>query len=221
MNRRSLAAACLVGAPLVYEISRFVWPRGSEGSLAQQVAVAGAHPVQWFSAGLLEAVSASLLVPAVITLAARLTGRGQVFGRVAATLAVLSSFAFSGEAVGEAALVVMGGQQDRGRMVALWTDIMGSGYLTVFIVLLFAGLLGQLLLPWAACVGGLVRWWVPALSTMGFVAVTVAPDGIEGATAALLYLPVLAGYALLAAALVGSRRPALPVVATPAESVRA
>jgi hypothetical protein len=161
--------------------------------------------VQWFTAGLLEAVSAWLLVPAAVSVAARLTGRGRTFGLVAAVLATLSSFAFSAEAAVEGVLITMAHQPDRARMVALWHQALDSGYLTVFVVLLFAGLIGQLLLGWAALRGGLVAWWIPALITAGAVLVTLAPDGVEGTTAALLYLPVLVGFALFSAALLRGR----------------
>ena len=206
MNRRSIGAACVVASPLVYEATRFIWPKGSEGSVATQAAAAAASPGQWFTAGLLEAVSAWLLVPAAITVASRLTGRGRALGLVAAVLATLSSFAFTGEAAVGGALTVMAGQPDRARMVSLWTAVLGSGYLTFVVVLLFAGILGQILLTWAALRGGLVRWWVPALATVGAVVVTFAPDGVEGTTAALLYLPVLVAFGLFAAALLGRSR---------------
>jgi hypothetical protein len=206
MNRRSIGAACLVAGPLVYLSTRFIWPRGSEGSIATQAAAAAAHPGQWFTAGLLEAVSAWLLVPAAVAVASRLTGRGRTFGLIAAVLATLSSFAFSAEAAVGGALVELVRQPDRPRMVALWSQVMGSGYLSVFVVLLLAGLLGQVLLGWAALRGGLVRWWVPALITAGAVVVTLAPDGVEGTTAALLYLPVVVGSALFTAALLGRPR---------------
>ena len=83
---------------------------------------------------------------------------------------------------------------------------------------LLAGLLGQVLLGWAALRGGLVRWWVPALVTAGAVAATLAPDGVEGVTAALYYLPVVVGSALFTASLLSrprtARAQAVPVPVT-------
>jgi hypothetical protein len=211
VNRRALSVWCLAAAPLVNLSTRFVWPHGSEGDTATQLAAAAAHPTAQFLAGFLEAVSGWLLVPAAVGVAARLTGRGRVLGAVAASMAVCTAFAFSALGAMNAYFTGMARELDRTQAIRLYDKVTDSPYLMPFVVLIFVGILGQVLLPWAAFRGGLVRWWIPALATAGAVLET-AVSGVEGATAALLGLPVTVAYVLFAGALL--RRPA-PIASSP------
>lgn len=210
MNRRSISAWCLVVAPLVYLSTRFIWPHGSEGDTATQLAAAAAHPTAQVLAGLLEAASSWLAVPAALGVATRLTGRGRVLGLVAAAMAVCSSFAFSGVAAVNGYMTVMARNLDRSQAVSLYDKVTSSPYLAIFVVLIFVGIIGQTLLPWAAFRGGLVRWWVPALATAGAAIETVV-SGVEGVSAAALSLPLVLASALFAAALLRpSQAPSVP-----------
>ena len=88
----------------------------------------------------------------------------------------------------------------RTEAVAVYDKLTSSAYLAVFIVTIFAGVLGQVLLTWAAFRGGLVRWWVPALMTVGAVVIESGSD-LQGLPAALIYLPVLVAAGLFTRAL--------------------
>jgi hypothetical protein len=205
MDRRTASTACLLAAPIIYEATRLIAPKGTEGSTAAQFNAAATHPGAAYAATILEAVSWWLVVPAAIGIATRLTGRGRTLGLIAASLAVLGSFAFSVGAAITSALIVMAKQPDRARMIAVYDKITSSGYLGFFVILLFAGLIGELLLAWAALRGGLVRWWIPALATAGAVIATIG-GSTEGLTAALVYLPVAVAYVLFAVALLKQPR---------------
>jgi hypothetical protein len=209
VNRRTLSAYCLVASPLVYESTRFLWPRGSEGDTATQLAAAAAHPTSQVVAGLLEGVSGWLLVPAVIGVVARLHGRGRMFGTIAGAMTVLASFGFSAVAALNAYFVVTAQQLPRPEAVSLYDHVIGSAYLVPFFILIVAGVLGQLLLTWAAFRGGLVRWWVPGLMTVGVVT-TELGSSLERLSAALVYLPVLVAATLFAAALLREAPVRLP-----------
>src|SRR4051812_20990479 len=76
VNRRSIAGACLIASPLLHLVSYFLWPVGSEGSAATQLATAAAHPGAMLAASVVETVGWVLLLPPLAVLWNEVRGRG-------------------------------------------------------------------------------------------------------------------------------------------------
>ena len=95
MNRRTVAGVCLVVSPVLHLVSSFLWPAGSEGSDAAQLAAAGAHPGAMAAASLTETLGWVLLLPALVVLWSELRDRGRVAVGIGVWGAVLGVLGFT------------------------------------------------------------------------------------------------------------------------------
>jgi hypothetical protein len=97
VNRRAVATACLIASPVLHLVSYFLWPAGTEGSDAVQLATAAAQPSAMTAAALVEALGWVLLLPALAVLWHEFRGRGStlvtigVWGSVLGVLGFVSS----------------------------------------------------------------------------------------------------------------------------------
>jgi len=188
MVHRRTGAACLVAAALSHIVSALLWPSGSEGDTPTQLAAAAAHAGRTVLAAGLDMLSWWLLVPAVVGLVAALPGRGRTLGLVSAVLTTLGAFAVTAGTMLNVVAIVFG---RRHADPALYDAIKHDAAVGVFVVLLLAGVVGQLLISAAAWRGGLVAWWAPALMLAGTVATELVFAESTGLLTALGYLPVL------------------------------
>lgn len=195
MIHRRTAAACLVAAALLHLVSALLWPAGSEGDTPTQLATAAAHTGPTVLAAGLDMLSWWLLVPAVVGLVAVLPGRGRTLALVSAVLTTLGAFAVSGGTMLNLVTVVLG---RRHADPSLYDAVKHDGAVDVFVILLLAGVVGQLLITAAAWRGRLVAWWVPALMLVGTAATEFVFAESTGIASALGYLPVLAAQAIVA-----------------------
>jgi Domain of unknown function (DUF4386) len=192
---RRTSAACLVAAALLHIVSTVLWPAGSEGDAATQLATAAAHPGSTVLAASLDMLSWWLLVPAVIGLVAVLPVRGRTLALVSAVLTTLGAFAVSAGTMLNFVVIVLGREHAD---PALYDVIKHNSAIDVFVILLLAGVVGQLLIAAAAWRGRLVAWWVPVLMLVGAVATEFVFAESTGLASALGYLPVLAAQVVVA-----------------------
>src|SRR5947209_6697826 len=94
MNRRAVAAACLVASPVLHLVSYFLWPAGTEGSDAVQLATAAHSPGAMTAAALVEALGWVLLLPALAVLWQEFRGRGATLVTIGVWGSVLGVLGF-------------------------------------------------------------------------------------------------------------------------------
>src|SRR6476661_8400141 len=109
VNRRAVATACLIASPVLHLVSYFLWPAGSEGSTATQLATAAAHPGAMTAAALVEALGWVLLLPALAVLWQEVRGRGSVLVTVGVWGAVLGVLGFVSSSVLNLVTVALAG----------------------------------------------------------------------------------------------------------------
>jgi hypothetical protein len=201
--------ACLVAAPVALAAGMATMPGGAFEIAPSLASDPGAAQASAFFLHL----SWLLFVPGVLTVTGRLTGRGRVFGLVAGGIAVLGLLNWQGLMVSDYLVLAAEATLGTERATAVNEAAGGSPLLALGILLpgMVGGLLGLVLVPVAAAVGRLVRWYVPVLAGLGVVAFFVLTTGrLTGLVSPVL---LLVAYALLARAVVAGRRVAVPVVA--------
>lgn len=171
------------------------------------------RPGMWFAAGMLEILSALLLVAGAIGVMALAPDRGRVLTGVGATLLAVGAIASTGHSIGYygtyAAYADSG--LDSTALTALdgTTDKLGGVAIALF-------MLGMLLGPIVLTVGlrraGAVPIWVPVLAVVFVVAGAVSgvPAGIVGLVAGLASLGYV-GLTMLRSAMVSSSAVPVPV----------
>ena len=206
LRRRRAAALCLMASPVVQLLSASLWPVGSDGATAAEVHAVAAQPGAWSAAVLTELLAGALLIPGAIGVLGYLRGRGRVLGVVAAVLGiggVLGTWFGGGGNVILQSVV----EHADARTAAAIIDGFGEVPAAMLgLVLIWSGVLGIVLLGWAALRGGLVRWWVPALLTAGVLMGTLLDNDLYGPAAAGVQVLTAAGGVLLGIALFRERR---------------
>ncbi|MEV0609282.1 hypothetical protein AB0I61_23200 [Polymorphospora rubra] len=207
--RRTVGVACLVAAPVALAVGMATMPGGAFEIAPSLASDPGGAQASAFFLHL----SWLLFVPGVLTVTGRLTGRGRVFGLVAGGIAGLGLLNWQGLMVSDYLVLAAEATLGTERAAVINEAAGGSPLLALGVLLpgMAGGLLGLVLVPVAAAVGRLVRWYVPVLAGLGVVAFFVLTTGrVTGLVSPVL---LLVAYALLARAVVAGRRVAVPVVA--------
>lgn len=212
MNRRTVAAACLFVAPVLHAVSYTLWPAGSEGSHAAQLAAAAAHPGAWTAATLTEAVGWLLLLPALAVLWFAIRGRGARLVTVGVWGAVLGTFGFYAGTVLNLVTIDIA-RLTHGAQV--YDALRHDGHLALIAVLpLMLGLLSWVVLLAGIARAGWAGWWLPALGAVAVVASEMLGD-VQGPVLLIAaFAPMAAAWFVVGVRLAGT--PTVDVSSSPA-----
>jgi len=198
MNRRIVAASCLFVAPVLHAVSYLLWPAGSEGSDAAQLAGAAGHPGAWTAATVTEAVGWLLLLPALAVLWSEIRGRGARLVTVGVWGAVLGTFGFYAGTVLNLATIDIA-RLDRATQV--YDALRSDGRLALVAVLpLMLGLLSWVVLLAGIARAGWAGWWLPALGVVAVVASEMLGD-LQGVLLVVAFAPMAAAWIVVGARL--------------------
>ncbi len=202
MNRRTIAGLCLIASPALHVIPSFLWPAGSEGSTATQLAAAAAHPGAMASASLIETVGWALLLPALAVLWSELRGRGRVLVGIGVWGAVIGVLGFT--VSGAMNLVTIDlGTTSGGAAVsdALHHD---GRMLAAVLLPIMLGLLSLVVLLAGTARAGLGQWWMPVAGLIAVVADQVVSDSENPLVVSGAFLPMAAALIVLGVQLVSA-----------------
>jgi hypothetical protein len=201
VNRRAVAAACLVASPVLHLASYFLWPAGSEGSAATQLASAGAHPGAMVSAALVETIGWIVLLPALVVLWGEVRGRGAALVAAGAWLAVLGVLGFTVAGALNLVTVDLAGVANG---AATYDAIRHDGRLLAAVLLpIMIGLVGLVLLLAGLARAGIGGWWLPIAGAVSGVLDQVTSESGNPLVVSAAFLPmaialVTVGYRLAA-----------------------
>jgi hypothetical protein len=218
LGRRRAAAVGLMLAPILTLAGAASWPTGSDGSTADELRAAAAQPALWGLASILDVLPWLLLLLGAIGVLGFLRGRGGVLGLIGAIGVAAGAFATC--IVGGVNLLVVpvvAAQSDRAAAVRFMDSLTAQPTALPFILLIYVGLIGTILLTFGALRGGLVRWWVPVLLVVGAVVNTALNSDLYGLAAAATFVPFALAELLLGLALLRTTRLASPAVAATAQ----
>lgn len=168
--RRIVAGASLIGFPLAAVASSVIDAEEGTGmDPAELYATLDAHQDAIFAAGLLFALSAVLMIPALGGILHLLRRRGVVLGHVGAGLLLLGAFGHMGYATWQLLLSRVPDDGDTGALIA-YLDRTAVVADAVLLPMLLAVPVGLILATLGLRRAGVVPAWVPAL-TIGTVAV--------------------------------------------------
>ena len=188
MNRRAVAAACLVASPVLHLVSYFLWPAGTEGSDAVQVATAAAHPGAMTAAALVEALGWVLLLPALAVLWNEVRGRGSVLVTIGVWGSVLGVLGFVSSSVLNLVTVALAGTPSG---LAAYTAIKGTGTIALVVVLpILLGLVALVVLLAGVARSGLAGWWLPVAGAVSVVLDQVTSESGNPLVLAAAFLPM-------------------------------
>lgn len=220
LTRRKWAGVSLLAAAVISVAGAALWPTGSDGTSAQELQAAAAHPAAWSAASTADALTWALLVPGALAVFSYLRNRGRVLGTIGAIAVVAGALATQFGTGGSAFVLILAQHSDRSTAVTMVDSIGSQPFFLPFLVLIYVGLIGLMLLMIGAARGGLVRWWVPAIAIVGVILNTVLNNDLYGtAAAATFVLPAVADV-LLAIALLRSTRAVSPAVAPSSDRAR-
>jgi hypothetical protein len=198
MNRRAVATVCLVASPVLHLASYFLWPAGSEGSDATQIATAAAHPGAMTAASLVEGLGWVLLLPALAVLWNEIRGRGSVLVTIGVWGAVLGVMGFVSSSVLNLVTVALAGTESG---LPAYTAIKGTGTIALVVVLpIMLGLVALVVLLAGLSRAGVAGWWLPVAG-----AVSVVLDQVTSESGNALVLSVASLPMAVALATVGFR----------------
>jgi hypothetical protein len=205
VNRRAVAAACLLASPVLHLVSYFLWPAGTEGSDAVQLATAAAHPGAMTAAALVEAVGWVLLLPALAVLWQEFRGRGSTLVTFGVWGAVLGVLGFVSSSVMNLVTVALSGTSHAAESFAA---IKHSGPIALAIVLpILLGLVALVVLLAGLARAGVAGWWLPVAGAVSVVLDQVTSESANALVLAAAFLPMAA-----ALAVVGARLATTPTV---------
>jgi len=187
--KEKVGAACLLAAPVALAIGAVTMP-----GTATRVDPFSSDPALAQASAFFLHLSWLLFVPGVVAVTRRLG----TFGFVAGGIAVVGLLNWNGLMIGD--YLGLAVQQTLDPATQETVTALADGYtsfgLAVAVPAMIGALLGLILVPVAAAVGGLVRWYVPVVTGVGVVAFLVLTTGrVTGLVAPVL---LLAGYGLLA-----------------------
>jgi hypothetical protein len=190
MNRRTVAGVCLIASAVLHTVSYFLWPAGSEGSAATQLASAAAHPGAMTAATLTETAGWLLLLPALVVLWSEVRGRGAALVTVGAWLAILGVAGFVVSGVLNVVTVDLAALHDG---TAAYDAIRSDGRVfgTVVVPILL-GLVGLVVLLCGLARAGLGGWWMPVAGAVAVVADQVLGDSANPLLLAAAFAPMAA-----------------------------
>lgn len=215
MNRRTVAGVCLIASPALNLGSHFLWPAGSEGSAATQLASAAAHPGAMAAAVLTEIAGWVLLLPGLVQLWTELRGRGRVLVGIGAWGGVLGVLGFVVSGVLNLVTVDLA-RSTRG--TAAFLAVKHDGLIVGLVVLpILLGLVALVVLLAGAARAGLGGWWLPAAGAVSVVADQVLADSTNVPLVAATLLPMAAAMAAVGVRLLrGAAQPARASAHVPA-----
>lgn len=188
MNRRAVATVCLVGSPVLHLASYFLWPAGSEGSDATQLAAAAAHPGAMTAAALVEALGWVLLLPALALLWNEFRGRGSTLVTVGVLGSVLGVLGFVSSSVMNLVTVALAGTQHAGESFAA---LKHSGAIALTVVLpILLGLLALVVLLAGLSRAGVAGWWLPVAGAVSVVLDQVTSESGNALVLSAAFLPM-------------------------------
>ena len=186
------------GASLLLGVAAFstgdLLRRSVEPAVASTTSLTAAvsdHPGTWLAAGMLELLSAFLLVAGALGAARLVRRRGVVLTRIGAWLLAAGAIASTGHTIGYfgtyAAYADSGLDADALSSLAKSPDVLGGAVIAVFMLGL---LLGPVLLTIGLRRGALVPIWVPVVAVVFVVAGAVSglAAGVVGLVAGLASL---------------------------------
>lgn len=203
MNRRAVAGVCLIASPTLNLISHFLWPAGSEGSAATQLASAAAHPGAMAAAALTETAGWVLLLPGLVQLWADLRGRGRVAVGIGVWGAVLGVLGFIVSGVLNLVTIDLA-RSTHGTGVVLAIKHDGLIFDTVVLPIML-GLVAQVVLLAGVARAGLGGWWLPVAGAVSVVADQVLSDSANSLLVAATSLPMALALAAVGARLLSPR----------------
>jgi hypothetical protein len=210
MNRRTVAGLCLIASPVLHVVSQFLWPAGSEGSAATQLATAAAHPGAMSLATLIETLGWVLLLPALAVLWSEVRGRGGVLVGIGVWGGVLGILGFAVSGVLNLVTIDLGTTSGG---VAAYDAIRHDGRMLLSVLLpIMLGLLSLVVLFAGTARAGLGQWWMPAAALVAVVGDQVVSDSENPLVVSGAFLPMAAALIVLGVRLV-SRPVAAPVAA--------
>ncbi|WP_375401696.1 hypothetical protein [uncultured Amnibacterium sp.] len=220
LTRRKWAGASLLAAAVVSVAGAALWPTGSDGTSAQELQAAAAHPAAWSAASTADALTWALLVPGALAVFSYLRNRGRVLGTIGAMAVVAGALATPFGTGGSAFVLVLAQHADRPTAVTVVDSVGSQPFFLPFLVLIYVGLIGLMLLMIGAARGGLVRWWVPVIAIVGVILNTVLNNDLYGAAAAATFVLPAVADVLLAIALLRSTRAVSPAAAPSSDRAR-
>lgn len=215
MNRRTVAGLCLIASPALHVVSYFLWPAGSEGSTATQLATAAAHPGAMALACLVETLGWVLLLPALAVLWGEIRGRGRVLVGIGVWGSVLGILGFT---VSGVLNLVTTDIARTSNGLAVMHAMKQDGRIASAVVLpILLGLLSLVVLLAGAARAGLGGWWMPVAGFVAVAADQVLSESGNPVVLSVAFLPMAVPLALIGVRLLSSPA-AMPVadVAVPA-----
>jgi hypothetical protein len=214
VNRRTVAGSCLFLSPALHLLSSFLWPAGSEGSAATQLATAAAHPGAMATATLTETAGWVLLLPALVVLWSELRDRGRVLVGIGVWGAVLGVLGFTVSGVLNLVTVDLA-RSTRG--AAALTAIRHDGLIVGTVVLpILLGLVALVLLLAGVARAGLGGWWLPVAGAVSVIADQVTSESANALLLAGTFLPMAVALAAVGGRLLTGAAPAPARKAAPA-----
>lgn len=194
MNRRAVAAACLIASPVLHLVSYFLWPAGTEGSDAVQLATAAAHPGAMTAAAVVEALGWVLLLPALAVLWQEYRGRGSTLVTIGVWGSVLGVLGFVSSSVMNLVTVTLAGTSHAAESFA---SLKHSGAIALTVVLpILLGLVALVVLLAGLARAGLAGWWLPAAGAVSVVLDQVTSESANALVLAAAFLPMAVALAV-------------------------
>lgn len=178
--RRTGVGLCLLAWPIFKLASDLVRP-SEPGNLTQEFVNVAAQPGSWTAGALLEMIAWILLIPGAIGIMRLLRGRGATLGNIGGVFTVLGIMGFVGGTVVTLFEVAMAQQPDRAAMITLYKAAMNSPIL-IFVLFVFIGLLGLLLLVIGLYRARLAPIWMIALPVVAIALDFVGEGKVYGIT---------------------------------------
>jgi hypothetical protein len=195
VNRRAVAAACLIASPVLHLISYFLWPAGSEGSAATQLAGAAAHPGAMTLAALVETLGWVLLLPGLVMLWNEIRGRGSALVGTGVWLGVVGVLGF---AVAGALNVVTVDLAGAPGGAAIYDTIRHDGRLVSAVVLpIMIGLVGLVVLLAGLTRAGVAGWWLPVAGAVAVVLDQITSESANPLLLSAAFLPMAVALAVV------------------------
>jgi hypothetical protein len=211
MNRRAVASVCLVASPVLHLVSYFLWPAGSEGSDATQIATAAASPGAMTAAALVEALGWVVLLPALAVLWNEFRGRGSTLVTIGVWGSVLGVLGFVSSSVLNLVTVALAGTSSG---LESFTAVKESGTIVLVVVLpILLGLVALVVLLAGLSRAGVAGWWLPAAGAVSVVLDQVTSESGNAVVLWAAFLPMAVALGAVGVRL--ASRPVVPASADP------
>lgn len=178
--RKSLVAACLLGAPLLITIGQLISSSAWDDDKATYLAAIAADKTQFYVGSMISVAGAFMIPLAVLGLVHLVRVRKRVLGTVVAAIVLVGAFGMPGAwLVGTIFEYIAAQQPDRAAMVALLKD-MESGAAAPLFVIWIGFSAGLVLTAIGLFVARTVPRWMAGLLALSVVALFMSGDGVTG-----------------------------------------